>query len=321
MTDGQLSANRGNLTVRTADTPSREEALPRAAVAAPARWRLPWYLRPGLLRCVVGGSLVAALLLAAVLAPLVAPAAPEAQDLVRRLRPPAWMQGGSLVNLLGTDHLGRDILSRILYGARVSVMVGLTAVVVSGLIGTLLGLVAGYCGSYVDLVIMKVVELFLTIPFVLLALVIMALFGQGLPVLIVVICLNRWIHYCRVVRGDVLSLRERDFVIAARAVGVSTPRIVVRHVLPNTVASLSVVTTFSLATIILIEASLSFLGLGVPPTIATWGSMLNESRAYMFPSWWTSIFPGVAIFVTVLGVNLLGDGVRDAFDPRLRRGA
>jgi len=167
---------------------------------------------------------------------------------------------------------------------------------------------------------MKVVEVFLTVPFVLLALVIMALFGQGLPILIAVICLNRWIHYCRVIRGEVLSLRERDFVLGARALGASNLRIVLRHILPNTIASLSVVTTFSLATIILIEASLSFLGLGVPPTIATWGSMLNESRAYMIPSWWTSIFPGLAIFLTVLGVNLLGDGVRDAFDPRLRRG-
>jgi peptide/nickel transport system permease protein len=272
-------------------------------------------------RCVVGGSLVALVLAMALLAPVVAPSAPEVQDLLGRLRPPAWIEGGNAANLLGTDHLGRDILSRVLYGARISVLVGLVSVLISGAIGVALGLVAGYYGAWVDLVIMKLVEIFLTIPFVLLALVIMALFGQGLPILIVVICLNRWIHYCRVIRGDVLSLRERDFVTGARALGVSTPRILVRHVLPNTIASLSVVTTFSLATIILIEASLSFLGLGVPPPIATWGSMLNESRAYMIPSWWTSIFPGLAIFLTVLGVNVLGDGVRDAFDPRLKRGA
>lgn len=302
-------------------------ALPGADVGVPTEpWRegghgTAWYLRPGLLRCAVGGTLVAAVLLAALLAPVVAPVTPEAQDLLRRLKPPAWMEGGSTANLFGTDHLGRDILSRVLYGARISAIVALTAVVVSGLIGTLLGLLAGYVGSYVDLAIMKVVEVFLSIPFVLLAIVIMALFGQGLPILIGVICLNRWIHYCRVIRGEVLSLRERDFVIGARALGVSNLRILLRHILPNTIASLSVVTTFSLATIILIEASLSFLGLGVPPTIATWGSMLNESRAYMIPSWWTSIVPGLAIFLTVLGVNLLGDGVRDAFDPRLRRGA
>jgi peptide/nickel transport system permease protein len=296
--------------------------------AAVARWpvadvvvlhRQAWYLRPGLLRCIVGGILIGVILLAALLAPLAAPAAPGAQDLVRRLAPPAWLPGGSAANVLGTDHLGRDILSRVLHGARISVLVGVTALVVSGLIGTALGLLAGFYGARVDLVIMKLVEVFLTIPFVLLALVVMALFGQSLVMLIGVICLNRWIHYCRVIRNEVLSLRERDFVTGARALGVSHARILVRHILPNTMASLSVVSTFSLATIILIEASLSFLGLGVPPSIPTWGLMLNEARPYMTPSWWTSVFPGLAIFVTVLGVNLLGDGVRDAYDPRLRR--
>jgi len=299
------------------------------APAAVATWpaeeilvhhRPAWYLRPGRLRCAVGGTLITLVLIAAALAPLVAPAPPGAQDLVRRLTPPAWMPGGSAANLLGTDHLGRDILSRVLHGARVSVLVGVIALLVSGVIGTALGLLAGFYGARVDLVIMKLVEVFLTIPFVLLALVVMALFGQSLVILIAVICLNRWIHYCRVIRSEVLSLRERDFVAGARALGVSHPRILVRHILPNTVASLSVISTFSLATIILIEASLSFLGLGVPPHIPTWGSMLNEARPYMNPSWWTSIFPGLAIFVTVLGVNLLGDGVRDAYDPRLRRG-
>lgn len=294
---------------------------PWPAEAVSALHRPAWYLRPGLLRCAVGGALIAVVLLGAALAPLLAPASPGAQDLLRRLTPPAWMAGGSAANLLGTDHLGRDVLSRVLHGARISVLVGLTALVVSGLIGTALGLLAGFYGARVDLIVMKLVEVFLTIPFVLLALVVMALFGQSLTILIAVICLNRWIHYCRVIRNEVLSLRERDFVAGARALGVSNARILVRHILPNTVASLSVISTFSLATIILIEASLSFLGLGVPPTIPTWGSMLNESRAYMDPSWWTSIFPGLAIFVTVLGVNLLGDGVRDAYDPRLRRGA
>ncbi len=290
------------------------------AEAAPVAHRPPWYLRPGRLRCAVGGALIGVILIAAALAPLVASTPPEAQDLVRRLTPPAWMAGGSAANPLGTDHLGRDILSRVLHGARISVLVGVIALLISGLIGTALGLMAGFYGARVDLIIMKLVEVFLTIPFVLLALVVMALFGQSLVVLIAVICLNRWIHYCRVIRNEVLSLRERDFVAGARALGVSHSRILMRHILPNTVASLSVISTFSLATIILIEASLSFLGLGVPPHIPTWGSMLNEARPYMHPSWWTSIFPGLAIFLMVLGVNLLGDGVRDAYDPRLRRG-
>jgi peptide/nickel transport system permease protein len=300
------------------------EAGPLAATTpwpAPLRATRPaWYLRPGRLRCAVGGTLVGLVLLAALLAPVVAPASPEAQDLVHRLRPPAGVAGGSAANLLGTDHLGRDILSRVLHGARISVLIGLAAVGISGGIGTLLGLLAGYYGARVDLAIMKLTEIFLTIPFVLLALVVMALFGQGLGILIAVICLNRWIHYARVIRNEVLSLREREFVAGARALGVSNLRIMLRHILPNTVASLSVVTTFSLATIILIEASLSFLGMGVPPRIATWGSMLNEARPYLFPTWWTSMFPGLAIFLTVLGVNLLGDGIRDAFDPKLRRG-
>jgi peptide/nickel transport system permease protein len=298
------------------------------AVAAAPPWpeavvehRRAWYLRPGRLRCAIGGTLVTVLLLAAVLAPLVAPAPPGAQNLPHRLAPPAWVAGGSAGNLFGTDHLGRDIFSRVLHGARMSVVVGLSALMVSGLLGTTLGLLAGFYGARVDLVITKLLEVFLTIPFVLLALVVMALFGQSLPILIAVICLNRWIHYCRVIRTEVLSLRERDFVAGARALGATHGRIIVRHILPNTVASLSVISTFSLATIILIEASLSFLGLGVPPTIPTWGSMLNEARPYMNPAWWTSVFPGLAIFLTVLGVNLLGDGVRDAFDPRLRRGA
>ena len=276
--------------------------------------RPPWYLRPGRLRCVLGGAIVTLVLVAAALAPLLAPASPDAQELLQRLRPP----GPGAV--FGTDHLGRDILSRVLHGARMSVLVGLSALLVSGVAGTMLGLVAGFYGARVDLVVMKLVEMFLTIPFVLLALVVMALFGQSLVILIIVICLNRWIHYCRVIRTEVLSLREREFVLGARALGVSSGRILLRHILPNTVASLSVISTFSLATIILIEASLSFLGLGVPPMIPTWGSMLNEARPYMNPAWWTSVFPGLAIFVTVLGVNLLGDGVRDAFDPRLRRG-
>jgi len=297
-----------------------------AAAEAPARAAapsslVPWHARPGRLRCAVGGAVVVLLLLVAALAPRLAPAPPDRQDLVGRLQPPAWMAGGSSAHVLGTDHLGRDILSRLVHGARVSAMVGVAAVLVSGLLGTALGLLAGYYGARVDLVIMKLVELFLTVPFVLLALVVMALFGQGLAILIAVLCLNRWIHYARVVRGDVLALREREFVAGARALGASDARIIARHVLPNTVASLSVVTTFSLATIILIEASLSFLGLGVPPTTPTWGGMLNESRSYMMPSWWTSVFPGLAIFVTVLGVNLLGDGIRDAFDPRLRKKA
>ncbi|HYB73368.1 MAG TPA: ABC transporter permease [Candidatus Sulfotelmatobacter sp.] len=208
-------------------------------------------------------------------------------------------------------------MSRLIYGARISMAVGLAAVVVAASVGCALGVLAGYCGGLVDLVIMKVVEVFLSVPFVLLAIVIMTLFGQGLGVLLMVLCLNRWIHYCRVVRGEALSLREREFVHAARALGAGHLAIMTRHILRNTLPSILVVATFTMATVILIEASLSFLGLGVPPQIPTWGLMLNESRGYMIPAWWTAVFPGLAIFVTILGANLLGEGIRDLTDPRL----
>ncbi len=273
--------------------------------------------RRGVGRAVAGGALVLAMGLAALAAPWLAPQLPGEQRLGERLTPPAWAAGGSPRHPLGTDHLGRDVLSRVVHGARISMAVALLAVVVAASVGSALGVLAGYCGGVVDLVVMKVVEVFLSIPFVLLAIVIMTLFGQGLGVLLVVLCLNRWIHYCRVVRGEALSLREREFVQAARALGAGHVAIMLRHILRNTVPSILVVATFTMATVILIEASLSFLGLGVPPQIPTWGLMLNESRGYMIPAWWTAVFPGLAIFLTILGANLLGDGIRDITDPRL----
>jgi len=273
--------------------------------------------RRGSRRALLGGAMVLAAVLAALLAPAIAPDPPSEQRLGERLRPPAWVAGGSARHVLGTDHLGRDILSRVIHGARISMAVALAAVLVAASIGSGLGVLAGYFGGVADLIIMKVVELFLSIPFVLLAIVILTLFGQGLGVLLVVLCLNRWIHYCRVVRGETLSLREREFVLAARALGAGGAAIMVRHILRNTLPSILVVATFTMATVILLEASLSFLGLGVPPQIPTWGLMLNESRGYMIPAWWTAVFPGLAIFLTILGANLLGDGIRDMTDPRL----
>jgi peptide/nickel transport system permease protein len=292
-----------------------EAAAAVAAAAAAARAGARG--RRGAGRAVVGGALVLAMALAALTAPVLAPERPGEQRLEERLHPPAWTFRGGARHLLGTDHLGRDILSRLIYGARISMAVALVAVVVAASVGCALGALAGYCGGLVDLVIMKVVEVFLSVPFVLLAIVIMTLFGQGLGVLMMVLCLNRWIHYCRVVRGEALSLREREFVQAARALGAGHLAIMVRHILRNTLPSILVVATFTMATVILIEASLSFLGLGVPPQIPTWGLMLNESRGYMIPAWWTAVFPGLAIFITILGANLLGEGIRDLTDPRL----
>jgi peptide/nickel transport system permease protein len=285
----------------------------RGAAGAPAGGRG----RRGAGRALAGGALVLAMALLALGAPLVAPHLPGEQRLEDRLRPPAWAAGGSARYPLGTDHLGRDVLSRVIHGARISMAVALVAVVVAASVGSALGALAGYLGGVVDLVIMKVVEAFLSIPFVLLAIVVMTLFGQGLGVLLVVLCLNRWIHYCRVVRGEALSLREREFVQAARGLGAGHAAILIRHILRNTLPSIMVVATFTMATVILLEASLSFLGLGVPPQTPSWGLMLNESRGYMIPAWWTAVFPGLAIFLTILGANLLGDGVRDLTDPRL----
>ncbi len=287
-----------------------------AAAGGPAA-RADARARRGAGRALVGGALMLTMALAALAAPVLAPERPGEQRLEERLRPPAWASGGSARHLLGTDHLGRDILSRLIYGARISMAVALVAVVVAASVGCALGVLAGYCSGLVDLIVMKVVEVFLSVPFVLLAIVIMTLFGQGLGVLLMVLCLNRWIHYCRVVRGEALSLREREFVQAARALGAGHLAIMTRHILRNTLPSILVVATFTMATVILIEASLSFLGLGVPPQIPTWGLMLNESRGYMIPAWWTAVFPGLAIFVTILGANLLGEGIRDLTDPRL----
>jgi ABC-type dipeptide/oligopeptide/nickel transport system permease subunit len=291
------------------------EAAAVLAAVGPAP-RVGTWARRGAGRAVAGGAIVLAMALAALAAPWLAPQLPGEQRLGERLAPPAWVAGGSARYPLGTDHLGRDVLSRVMHGARISMALALLAVVVAASVGSALGVLAGYCGGVVDLVVMKVVEVFLSIPFVLLAIVIMTLFGQGLAVLLLVLCLNRWIHYCRVVRGEALSLREREFVQAARALGAGHVSIMLRHILRNTVPSILVVGTFTMATVILLEASLSFLGLGVPVQIPTWGVMLNESRGYMIPAWWTAVFPGLAIFVTILGANLLGDGLRDLMDPR-----
>lgn len=270
------------------------------------------------LKILVGGLIFVALVVTGMLAPVLAPHDPQAQALEQRLRPPAWQQRGSGENLLGADNLGRDILSRIIYGSRISLLVSLVTVTVAALIGCLLGALAGYFGGAVDEIISEVVEVFLAFPFLLLAIALMAFLGAGVGNIIVALVLSRWVQYCRVVRGEVLSLRERDFVTAARALGGGDLYIIVRHILPNTLGSVTVVATFAMAIVIITEASLSFLGLGVPPTIPTWGSMLAEGRSYIYRAPWLSIFPGLAIFVTVLGINLLGDGLRDVLDPKLR---
>lgn len=267
----------------------------------------------------VGGAIVLMLCICGLAAPLLAPRDPQAQTLEDRLRPPRWAENGSPAYLLGTDNLGRDMLSRIIYGSRISLIVGAATVIFAGLLGCTLGAVAGYFGRAPDEIVSKISEIFLAFPFLLIAIAIMAFLGQGVGNLILALMLSRWVQYCRVVRGEVLSIRERDFVTAAKALGGRDWYVLFRHVVPNTFASVTVVATFGMAIVIITEASLSFLGLGVPVHIPTWGSMLNEGRSYINRAPWLTIFPGLAIFVTVFGINLLGDGLRDILDPKLRR--
>ncbi len=266
----------------------------------------------------IGGLILLVLLIGGLAAPLLAPYDPQEQRLEDRLKPPSWNGQGSGGYLLGTDNLGRDILSRIIYGSRISLLVGATTVILAGFMGCFLGAIAGYFGKVADEFINKITEIFLAFPFLLLAIALMAFLGQGLVNVIIALMLTRWVQYCRVVRGEVLSLKERDFVLAARALGGRDFYILLRHVVPNTLASVTVIATFAMAIVIIAEASLSFLGLGVPASIPTWGSMLAEGRSYMYRAPWLTIFPGMAIFITVFGINLLGDGLRDILDPKLR---
>ena len=241
---------------------------------------------------------------------------PNGQNLINALRTPGWF---SEPHFLGTDHVGRDILSRIIYGARISLVIAATVVVISGVIGIGLGAISGFFAGQTDFLIQKLVEVVWAFPPLLLAIAIMAFFGQSLLILIVALVVQRWIPYCRVAGGQALSLRTRDFVDAARSLGASNTRIITRHVLPNLIQAAMVIGTFAMATAIIAEANLSFLGLGVPPAIPTWGSMLADGRTYISTSWWLALFPGLCIFFTVLGINMLGDGMRDLFDPRLKR--
>ncbi|HET8562299.1 MAG TPA: ABC transporter permease [Candidatus Binatia bacterium] len=276
-------------------------------------------LRLRYLKIWAGGFIMLLLIISGLTAPLLAPFDPQEQRLESRLQPPSWIRGTSGSYWLGTDNLGRDILSRIIYGSRISLLVGTTTVVLAGFLGCFLGAIAGYFGDLTDETISKVTEIFLAFPFLLLAIAMMAFLGQGVINLILALMITRWVQYCRVVRGEVLSLKERDFVTAAKALGGKDFYVLLRHVMPNTFASVTVIATFAMAIVIIAEASLSFLGLGVPAHIPTWGSMLSEGRSYMNRAPWLTIFPGLAIFITVFGINLLGDGLRDIFDPKLRR--
>jgi ABC-type dipeptide/oligopeptide/nickel transport system permease subunit len=298
---------------------SGEVAL-RSEVAAPtsASARVPlrrilrfkWgLLAAGVLLLVVGS---------AVFAPWIAPYSPLTVDIQHRLGPPAWMDGGTRAHLLGTDQIGRDLLSRVIYGGRVSLVIGTAAVLVSSSIGVLLGLAAGYFAGRVDWTIMTLVNVMLTFPFVLLALAVIAVLGPSLVNMIIVLGVADWPLYARVIRAETLAIREREFVLAGRALGMSHARIVFRQILPNLISVIVVIATLQVARVIILESFLSFLGLGVQPPTPAWGNMLGEGRVYMLNSWWIATFPGLAIFITTLAINLMGNALRDWLDPHMK---
>jgi len=287
------------------------------AAAAPALsgagWRRLWRLKWGM----GGAAIFLAIVLSAVFAPWIAPHDPVIVDIRHRMGPPAWMEGGTREHVLGTDQIGRDLLSRVIWGGRVSLVVGVTAVLLSSTIGILFGLAAGYFGGRLDWSIMTFINVMLTFPFVLLALAVIAVLGPSMPNMIIVLGVTGWPVYARVVRAETFALREREFVLAARALGGSHARIVFRQILPNLISPIVVIATLQIAQVIILESFLSFLGLGVQPPTPTWGGMLADGRVYLSTAWWLATFPGLAIFITVLGINLLGDGLRDTLDPRL----
>jgi peptide/nickel transport system permease protein len=293
-----------------------QSLAPSAAVAPaptrPARAQLMRAVRRMRIAA-VGLAVLTLALLAALLAPWIAPHDPSTVALLDRLLPPL-----SAGHLLGTDPLGQDVLSRVIYGARVSLLVGFSAVAISGTLGVTLGLLSGFFGGWADAVIMRIGEVQLAFPTIILYVAVMATLGPGLEKLIAVIGVVGWVQYARIERAMTLSLREMEYVQAARALGASGGWIMLRHILPNTLGPLTVVASFGLASTMVIEASLSFLGLGVPPSVPSWGSMLADGRDYLRAGWWVATFPGMALTLCVLAINLLGDWLRDELDPLLK---
>jgi len=299
---------------------TRATALPMPEELAPTRseW---WVFVRRLARrrtSLFGLVVVAVVVLTALAAALVTPFDPTEQNIGERLKSPLSRDAGGRVHLLGTDHLGRDILARIVFGARPALLVGFAAVAISGVLGMLAGLLAGYFGGRVDDVLMRLADIQLAFPFILLAIAVIGVLGPSLTTIICVIGVSSWVVYARIVRGAALSLREREFVQAAQALGSRDGRILLRHVLPNVFTPWLVVATLDMARVIVIESALSFLGLGVQPPTPTWGGMLADGRVYISTAWWLATFPGLAILITVLGINLFGDGLRDTLDPRLK---
>ena len=267
---------------------------------------------------IIGSVIVISVIAIALLAPLLAPHDPYHQDLMKRLVPPVWDNRGSWEHILGTDHLGRDYLSRLIYGARISLLIGIGAALISGLIGTFMGVMAGYFGGRVDMVVTFLITVRLSMPVVLVALAVVAIVGGSLQVVITVLGLLLWDRFAVVMRSSTLQIRSMDYVVAAQAVGCSISRVLMTEVMPNVVNNLIVITTIEIAHAIILEAALSFLGLGVQPPLPSWGLMVSEGKDMMLFEPWLITIPGVALFLLVLAINLMGDGVRDITAPENR---
>lgn len=296
----------------TAALPSALLLPPRRR--APVRWRQVRRLRGGL----AGAAVVTLIVAAAALAPWLAPHNPYVGRVVDRLLPPVWMDGADPGYPLGTDQIGRDVLSRLLYGGRVSLSIAVVAVFVACTFGLSLGLLAGFYRGWLDWTISAGVDVMLTFPFVLLALATIAVLGPSIRNVVIVLGVTGWPIYTRVVRAEVVRLRTLEFAVAARAIGLTNARIVLRHIVPNLLNAVIVIASLDIARFIIVEAFLSYLGLGVQPPTPSWGGMLGEFRPFMFDRWWLPTFPGMAIFLTALAVNLVGDGLRDYLDPQSR---
>ena len=271
--------------------------------------RLPW----------TAFVIITVMMVVAVFAPLIAPHSPTEQSLPDKLKPPAWQEGGSAKHLLGTDLLGRDLFSRLVYGARVSLTVAAFALLSGGLIGLAVGIIAGYLGGRVDSILMRIVDATLTFPTILIALLLAVSLGAGLRTIVIAITVIIWARFARVVRGEVLGVRARDFVSLARVHGCSSPRIMLVHIVPNVMNTFMVLLTLHIGFVIIVEASLSFLGAGIPPPTPSWGQMVADGRSHIASAWWLAVMPGAAIMLVVLAFNLFGDWLRDWLDPRLRQ--
>jgi peptide/nickel transport system permease protein len=270
---------------------------------------LPW----------VPGLILTALVLAAIAAPYLAPHSPTDGDITRKLIPPVWTERGDWEHPLGTDRFGRDVLSRVIYGSRISLAVSLVAIFVAGTLGTLVGLVAGYRGGLVDAFLMRLTDIGLSLPIILIAVVMVAVSEPSFRNVILVIALLLWPRFARQIRGETLAVKEHDFVALALVAGRSSAWIIRRHIFPNVVPTLLVITTLQVGFVILLEGTLSFLGVGVPPPNPAWGLMIADGRGFLATAWWISLFPGLAMLLTVLAVNLMGDWLRDHLDPKLRQ--